>query len=359
MKKIPVFLLALFSLNCFAQIGGNSAFEFLNLPTSARSAALGGNNLTLNDNDLNMVNNNPALLSDSMQGAMCLNYLNYISDISLTTFAYAHKVPKTGTLGVTLQYLNYGKFQLTDETGVVNGSFKAQDYALNISWSKPLYGKYLTGGVSLKGIYSSYYQYFSSAIAFDAGLFYTNPKWLFNAAVVLKNVGTQLKPYVEGNREPLPFDAQIGLTKRLKHAPFRVSMVVHNLLTPDLTYSIPEPVDATSLEESQSKKAEILTVSDKVLRHCIFGVEFLPFKNFYLSLGYNHQRRQEMLVETKPFLVGFSFGAGLKISKFKISYSRASYHIAGSTNNFSISTNLNDIVKIKEKPNMPIEQPVY
>jgi len=56
-------------------------------------------------------------------------------------------------------------------------------------------------------------------------------------------------------------------------------------------------------------------------------------------------RRQELKIDTKPGMVGFSWGIGVKISKFKISYGHPSYHLAGGGNYFSFSMNLDDLSK--------------
>jgi hypothetical protein len=41
-------------------------------------------------------------------------------------------------------------------------------------------------------------------------------------------------------------------------------------------------------------------------------------------------------------MVGFSWGLGLKVSKFNFSYSRAAMHLVGSPNYITVSTNLGD-----------------
>ena len=72
----------------------------------------------------------------------------------------------------------------------------------------------------------------------------------------------------------------------------------------------------------------------------VIGAEFSLAKNLYLRAGYNYRRRQEMIIDSKTSTVGFSWGFGVKISKFHFSYGRSKYHLAGSPNFFSISTNL-------------------
>ena len=84
---------------------------------------------------------------------------------------------------------------------------------------------------------------------------------------------------------------------------------------------------------------------DKLMRHLVFGVEFLVGKNFHADLGYNYKRRQEMKVSARPGTVGFSWGFGFKVSKFHFAFGRASYHLAGGSNHFSLTTNLSEFYR--------------
>ncbi|NJK85180.1 MAG: hypothetical protein HC906_03680 [Bacteroidales bacterium] len=70
------------------------------------------------------------------------------------------------------------------------------------------------------------------------------------------------------------------------------------------------------------------------MRHIILGTEFSLSKNLVLRFGYNYRRRQEMKVDARTGTVGFSWGLGLRISKFHLSYARSAWHLAGSPNYF-------------------------
>ncbi|OFX59933.1 MAG: hypothetical protein A2046_03410 [Bacteroidetes bacterium GWA2_30_7] len=345
-------LIILSSILCYSQIGGNNVYEFLNLPNSARAASLGGNNISLNDNDLNFVYHNPSLLDSTMNNHLVLNYVNYFSDINYGYVAYAHHLKKYGTVAAGLHHINYGKFIEADETGVISGNFYASDYALNLYWSKPLDSAF-TFGAELKPIYSKYESYTSWGLALDAGITYHSVKRKIAVAFVINNLGRQMKPYRPDNREPLPFEMQLGISKKIKHAPLRISLLLHNLETYNLRYvntnEVTQNTDPISGDSITEKKFNI--ISDNLLRHTILGVEFLPFKNFFINFGYNYQRRKELQVSTRTALVGMSWGIGVKISKFNFSYGRASYHLAGASNHFSITTNISDFYKKKTVEN--------
>lgn len=340
--KFSFFAVLFISLNTFAQVGGQHTLEFLNLPASARVASLGGNNLTIYDNDLGMAFYNPSLLNNSMNDNLVLNYSLFMAGINYGYISYAREIPAYGTFAAGMHYINYGRFTETDETGLVIGKFNAAEYNLNMIWAKPVSDSMFTIGANLKTVYSDFVQFHSFAMLLDAGVTYHHTNWGLDAAIVLKNIGMQFKPYSANNNEPVPFDIQAGLSKKLLHAPFRVSFVFHDALTPDMTYDI-NPNDTASTVN----KSEILVISDRILRHFILGVEFIPIKNFYVNIGYNHQRRQEMLIETRPYLTGFSWGFGFKINKFRFGYGRARYHLASTSNNFSVSISPGDFYRKK------------
>jgi hypothetical protein len=324
-KILLSIFLTLFCFNLtFAQAGGDNTYEFLNLPNGSRIASLGGNNVSHYDNDLNFVLNNPALLRSEMNNKFTLNFVNYLSDINFGYASYAKEFKNIGVFGAGIQYINYGKFLNADETGVINGDFTPSEYSFNLYYAKPLNERFNVGA-SLKTIYSSFYSYFSSGIAIDAGLSYRDTAHSFSAGLVVKNFGIQLKPYTVGNREPLPFDVQIGITQGLKHAPFRFSITAQDLLKWNLSYDSPFSNSyVLNAETDKNFFNKLGDVGDEVMRHFIVGVELVPIKNFYVALGYNYRRRTELSISTMPKLVGMSVGFGIQLSKFNISYGLAS-----------------------------------
>ena len=323
------------------QLGGNSTYAFLNLTHSARVASLGGKAVSITDDDLNMPYHNPSSLHEGMSNHLVLNYVNYFADINFCYASYARHFEKAGDFAVGLNYINYGKFIWADRVGNITGEFRAAEYSLNMIYSRALDSLFRIG-VNLKPVYSALESYHSFGLLADIGLTYTGRDKLFSAGLVLRNAGFQLKPYYEGHREPVPFEILFGVSQKLRHAPFRFSLVAHNLQKPDLSYEDPssgpedfDPITGEPLPENKWEK-----LADNVMRHLIVGVEFSPLENFYLRAGYNYQRRQELKISTRTAMVGFSWGFGIRISKFHLSYGRASYHLAGASNHFSLSTDL-------------------
>ncbi|MDD4148612.1 MAG: type IX secretion system protein PorQ [Bacteroidales bacterium] len=341
--SIIIFLLTIISLS--AQTGGDNTYEFLTLPNGSRIAALGGHNVSHYDNDVNFVLRNPGLLRSEMHNRMSINYINYLSDINFGYVSYAYDLENVGTFAAGMQYINYGNFLHADETGEILGEFVPSEYSFNLAYANALSSK-IQYGINLKTIYSSFFSHSSVGLALDAGIAYVDTAKLFSAGLVVKNLGIQLKPYTPGNREPLPFDIQVGITKKLRHAPFRFSLTAIDLVNWNLRYtsvfSNTYQLDDSNTENFLNKMGNI---GDEFIRHFVVGVEVIPHPNFYIALGYNYRRRTELAMQTMPKLVGMSIGFGLHLSKFNISYGLASYHLAGSSNHFTLGINLDAFYK--------------
>jgi len=333
----------------FGQIGGDNTYEFLNLSSSARIGAMGGKLVPVKDNDLNLVFGNPALLNSEMNQQLTFSGVKYFADIKYGFAAYAREYKKLGTFAAGMHYVSYGDFVETDVTGQATGTFKASEYSLNLSWAKPVLDSSLSFGVTLKTIYSSLAEYNSVGLALDLGANYYFPKSLTNISFVAKNIGRQVKYYRDGNNEPLPFELQLGVSQKLEKAPFRFSLVLHHLEKFDITYTDPSKADETDPITGENN-VEKITFGDKLLRHVIVGSELLLSKNFHIRAGYNFQRRKELGIEGKMSTVGLSWGFGFRVSKFHLSYGRATYHLAGASNHFTLASNLGEFFTKKQAP---------
>ncbi len=337
------------SLPAISQVGGNNTYEFLNLPVSARVASLGGNLISVKDNDLNVALINPSLLTDSMNNNVALSYIDYFADVKYGYAAYAKHINGIGNFSAGIHYLDYGRFTRADEIGNTNGTFGANEMSFNVAYAHSILDSNFTVGATVKTIYSHLESYTSWGSAIDLGATYFNPQSNFAVAAVIKNIGRQWKPYVQGNREKLPFEMQIGISKKPKHVPFRFSVIYENLEKWDLTYENPANPTLTTdpLTGDPIKQNKYKVFGDKLMRHIVIGGEFLITKNFFLRGGYNYQRRKELMIPDKRGMDGFSFGFGLRIYKFHLSYGRAVYHIAGASNTFSVSFDINSFYSKK------------
>jgi hypothetical protein len=293
-----------------------------------------------------MAFNNPSLLNKEMDKQITFNYVSYLAGIKFGYTAFAKQFDKVGMFSLGMQFVDYGKFDLTDEYANINGTFTAGEYSFNLSWARPV-DSVFTVGASLKTIYSHLETYSSFGLAADVAINFTSENKLTTLALAVRNAGKQLKTYTAQNNEPLPVEVELGITQKLSKAPLRMSLTLRNLQKWDLTYYTPAQLTETDPITGELKTPDAPTFFGKAMRHVILSSEILISKNFHLRFGYNFERRKEMKLDSRPGLVGLSGGFGLKISKFHFSYGRAIYHLAGGTNSLCISSYIDDFSKKK------------
>ena len=346
MKGTFLIISLLFATVLNAQLGGSHTYAFLELTNSARVAALGGNFLSVNDNDLTLAYANPALINKKMSTKLAMNYLNYFGDINAGFVSYGQHFDKAGTFVASLQFINYGLFEKTDNLGNNQGRFFAGESAFVIGWSKAL-SQRLSLGVNLKNIFSSLESYSSYGLAADVAANYHSSSGRFSSSLIFANMGRQISTYSSSGAEPLPFNIKLGVSHRFEHAPLRLFLLADNLQRWDLTYSDPnKPVETDPFTGEVINDDKGWDFGDKLMRHIALGAEFAPGKgNFALRLGYNYRRRQEMKIASRKAMVGFSWGFGFKVYKFHFSYARATYSLAGATNHITITTRIADFLK--------------
>lgn len=354
---IIVLLVAMFG-KVYGQQQSGRVYEFLNLPHTARATALGGYAFPAMDDDLGNALMFPSLLSRDINQHLSLNVVDYFDDINYGTVAFSQYFEKLGQFSGSVQYVDYGSFIEADETGMQTGRFSAGDISLQIGWGRALSDR-ISLGANLKVIHSSLHSYSSTGFAIDVAADYKNPENLVAVALVARHIGRQLTHYHDGNRESLPFDLVVGVSKKLANAPFQFSIVANNLHNYDLTYDtpvlIPDHFNGDE-EEEESLQQRVEKTGDQIMRHIVLGLEFTPVESLSLRMGYNYRRRQEMKVESYLSTVGFSFGVGVQISRFQVSYGRSNYHLAGSPNHISISTSLQDLFENNNNQAFPDNQ---
>ncbi len=299
---------------------------------------------SIHDNDVSLVLANPSYINDSIHTGLAINYTNYFSDINYGFVTYSHTINKIGSFAGSIQYLNYGTFQETDIYGNVLGQFNAYDMAVTFGWGRNLYDNFAIGA-NAKLIYSDLYKAVSSGVAVDVAGSYFNDEKYFSTSLVFRNIGRQLNKYSGNISEPLPFDVQLGMSKRLLHMPLRISVVAHHLHKWDIRYYNPNDAEYDPLTGQIIEKRKLSNFSDKLMRHFIIGAELAPSKSFSLRIGYNYQRRKELTVASRLSTVGLSWGVGIRIKKFYFSYARSAYHLAGSPNVITLTTKIDDFLK--------------
>ncbi len=336
----------LFPALLWGQSYGRQAFPFLQEPVTARLVALGTSVAAINDNDITLAFSNPSLINAQMNNDFSLAYVNYFAGLNYGLVQFSHTFDKAGSFLIGIQFMDYGKFDYADAAGNRGGTFGAADYALNIGWGRKLSSRFFIGATG-KLIYSYYESYHAFGLAVDvAGTYQSATNWVFS--LTASNIGIQLKSYVAGApTAPLPFDLSLALSKRLEHVPFRFVMVYDHLEKWNVSYyNAAQPPGGTDpVSGNPVSLTGFSKFSDQLMRHFIFGGEFLIGGHLVLRGSYNYRRRQELSISQRVGMVGFAWGLELKISHFRFSYSRSAYHRAGSPNYFTLSTSLDDFRK--------------
>ena len=169
-RAISAFALTFIVSTAVAQVSQN-AYNFLRLPVSAHAAALGGDNITIIDDDASLMFHNPALLSSVATKTVGLNYMNYMSGSSTASASYNQAVNDRGSWAVSGQYVTYGKMKEMDENNIQLGEFSAKDIALTGYFSYML-TDHIAGGVAARFITSYIGDYNSVAMGVDLGINY-------------------------------------------------------------------------------------------------------------------------------------------------------------------------------------------
>lgn len=305
MKKVFFILLTvLFTIAAEAQ-ESQTEYNFLRLPVSAHAAALGGENITIIEDDPSLMFSNPALASSVSDMSIGLNYMNYMSGTNYLSASFTKVLKEKATIAGGVQYMNYGKMKRVDENNVQDGEFSANDIAISAIFSYQL-SERLVGGITGKFIVSYIDDYSSIAAGVDLGLNYYDPEHEWSISAVAKNLGGQLKAYNE-EYEKMPFDLQVGVSKILGTTPFRLSATLVDLTHYDYSFA----------------------------NHIDLGLDLLLSQSIWIGAGYNFRRAEEMKIqssdEESSHGAGLSFGAGLNLERFKLNVAYGKYHVSSSS----------------------------
>jgi len=323
-----LFLMMSTTASVFAQLGGNATYQFLNLMSSPRQAALGGKVITNVDYDVTQALYNPTTINVEMDNQLALNYANHLGDIRYGTAAYAYTVDRrTQTFHAGVTYINYGNFEGYDENGNSTGDFTGNEAALSIGYALQIGFSDFYAGANVKLISSKLEQYNSFGAALDFGVIYINEYLDFNAALVVRNIGTQLTTYA-GLNEPLPFEIDFGMSQTLENVPIRWHLTLENLQQWPIATANPARA-TTDLNVNQTQ--EKVGFLSQLIRHTLLGVELFPKKGFNLRMGYSFRRAEELRIIDQRNFSGLSFGIGLKFNKLRFSYTHARYSLASNT----------------------------
>lgn len=336
-KRIAVLFFISINISVYAQLGGESTYQFLNLVSSPRQAALGGKVITNFDYDVTGGLYNPASINPLMDNQLALNYSSYLGGVSYGTGSYAYTWDRhVQTFHVGVTYINYGTFDGYDESGNSTGTFTGNEAALSFGYSYQVPFSDFYVGASGKLITSKLEQYNSIGGAIDVGVIYVNEKLDFHAAITIRNLGTQFTSYADLN-EKLPVEVTLGLSQSLQYVPIRWHLTFDNLQQWPIGVSNPARA-TTDLDGNQNQ--EKVGFLNALMRHTILGAELFPEAGFNLRVGYNFRRAEELRIVDQRNFSGLSFGIGIKLNKLRFNYSHARYSGASNTSFFGLQIDL-------------------
>lgn len=338
MRTLLLFFFLLGStVTVLAQLGGKATYQFLNLTSSPRQAALGGKIITNIDYDVTQALYNPATINADMDNQLALNYASHLGDISYGTAAYAYTVDRrTQTFHVGVTFVNYGNFEGYDENGNNTGAFTGNETAISFGYALQLGFSDFYAGANIKLISSKLEQYSSLGGALDLGLIYIDEYLDFNAALVVRNIGTQFTTYA-GLNEPLPLEIDIGLSQKLENVPMRWHLTFENLQ--QWSISAPNPSRVTTDLNGNQTEEKVSFIS-QLMRHTLIGMELFPERGFNIRMGYSFRRAEELRILEQRNFSGLSFGIGLKFNTLRFSYTHARYASAANTSFLGVQISL-------------------
>ena len=305
MKKFVLTLIStLFTCMLWAQ-ESQTEYNFLRLPVSAHAAALGGDNITIIEDDPALMFSNPALASSVSDKTIGLSYMNYMSGANYMGASYTKALGEKGTIAGGVQYMNYGKMKEYHQNNTQIGTFNASEIAIEGIFSYEL-AHNLVGGITAKFINSYIGNYSSMAVGVDLGLNWFEPDYQWSVSMVAKNLGGQIKAYEE-NYGKMPMDVQVGVSKTFAALPVRLSATLVDLTHYDYRF----------------------------INHLNLGADILLSDNIWVGGGYNFRRADEMTIgsneDSSAHGAGFSVGGGINLERFKLNLAYGKYHATSSS----------------------------
>ena len=327
MKKITSVSLLLFTTILLAQEGTN-VYPFLNIPVSARQAALGGDAVSVRDYDVSFAAVNPGLMNLEQDEMISVNYASYLADSKYGTISYVKDLEEGHLVSLSARYMDYGKMPRTDESAVIDGEFGAMDASIGLGYAYQFDEDWTIAG-SASFVTSRIDNYTSMAVVGNAGVTYHNRQSNETLALVFRNFGYQFKTY-NGLRENVAFRVDLGYTKILDEFPVALTITAHDL-------------QKLNISQDFNNNGQEISWSRKITDHLSFGAELFPQQAFNIRFGYNVKRGNELAVLDQRSFSGLSAGFGIKISSFRFDYAHVRYHNSSNVNLFGLTLDLIEV----------------
>ena len=292
-------------ISAYAQ-ESQEVYSFLRLPVSAHVAALGGDNVSLTNDDATVIFHNPALITDVSDKTLNVNFMTYMEGSTTASASFVRAYKERGSWGISAQYMSYGEIKETTAANQQTGTFSPKDIALAGSFAYLLSNR-ISGGITARFISSTIGSYSSAAVAVDLGLNYQDTERGWSVSAVARNLGGQVKAYEE-EFERIPFDLLVGVSRQLPNAPLTLHATLARLNNWDQAF----------------------------IKHLAVGADIRLSPAIYVSAGYNFRRSSEMKIyegedTSASHGAGLSLGGGIELERLKLNIGYAKYHVSASS----------------------------
>lgn len=331
-----------------------SAVPFLMIAPDARAGGMGDNGVATSP-DPNSIHWNPAKLAfiDKKVG-FSVSYTPWlkalVDDISLAYISGYRKFGDDQALAMSLLYFSLGNIDFTDESGNSKGSFKPNEWAVDVAYSRKL-GEEFSGGMALRYIYSNLtggvllsgsntQTKAGTSIAADISGYYTHElkvgkkDALLTAGLNISNIGAKMSYSETGTKDFIPTNFRLGSGLKVeldKYNTISFNADINKLLIPTQPVYWPDSTDANGnkvIRAGQDPNAEspasalISSWSDapggfeeemKEINYSL-ATEYWYDNQFAIRAGYFHE------ASTKGNRQFFTVGAGLRYNVFGLDF---------------------------------------
>lgn len=312
-SKFLFLILVLFIQKGHAQTGLN----FLNIPQNATQNALGGTNISFQEN-ANSFTQNPSLLDSTQINNLGISYSPYFVQSNYYSINYVYQSQKKRIFGLNIQHLNSGKFDGTDDLGNYTSTFGAGDVSVAMTTAQKINN--ITFGITVKGMTSVLESTYLMAFLTDWGGIFKHPKKDLTIGIVAKNMGIIYAKNAY-DKPKTPFDLQLGVTFKPQFMPVRFSLTGTQLYKFDLLSDL---LTTYKYDNNGNKVKETPSFTNNLFSHCIFGAEFLFHKNIHALVGFDYFQMKTMKVAQISSFSGLSYGVRASFKKFGFALSQKS-----------------------------------
>ncbi|MDC0231029.1 type IX secretion system outer membrane channel protein PorV [Aureispira] len=348
-----------------AQSDGNqnaiiAAVPFLKIVPDARSSAMGDVGIAIDPDANTMFYNASNLVFAEYDFGLSLTYTSWLralglDDIFLGYLSTYKKIDDKQALGFGLRYFSVGRLQYTDDQGNSLQSVKPYELALDMAYARKL-GKTLSLGLTLRYIMSNLGTGTTAggatlkpahAFATDLSLSYNKTlriakrRSVFRAGIALTNLGTKVSYVSSGAQEYLPANMGVGTSLKVEidnRNSISFAADINKLLvpTPISSYiedesgnTITNPAYDTNADgiadyKQQSMPLAVISsfgdapggVIEEINELMFsFGIEYWYNKQFAVRCGYYYEHQDK---GNRQF---FSVGVGVKYKIFNFNFS--------------------------------------